>query len=431
MPSAPPTRPPTLSRRRWLAGATGLTVVGALGAGAYRRLLRRSGPLEQQAYVWNYAWTDAVKRAVEGAGADVRALVVLGAEVRWGARGEAQTRVVRVDGPALRQASVPVGLGLRIHALEGDPGEQHAAPVLAAIAAARAQIEGAGLRVGEVQLDFDCATRRLDAYRRWLDRLRPAAAGARLTMTALPTWLTHASFAGLASAVDGYVLQVHGLDDPRGALFDRGHALRAVALAGALGRPFRLALPTYAYRIAFDAAGRAAGAAAEGPAGGWGEGWQERRVAAPPAEIAALVRALTASRPASLEGLLWYRLPVEGDRQNWSMATLRAVQQGRAPAGRLRAEAAEEAGLWTLSLSNDGDDDVELRGAARVRWRGGRRIASDALGGLRERREGDEVLWLEATTPWRLSPGERRVVGWLRLEPGGQVQIDVDGGATG
>ena len=71
--------------------------------------------------------------------------------------------------------------------------------------------------------------------------------------------------------------------------------------------------------------------------------------------MAELVRDWTRGPAPGADGILWYRLPVAGDRLNWSWPTLRAVMAGRAP-GRGRAAVREpEPGLVEIDLVNDGE----------------------------------------------------------------------------
>ncbi|MGH7484878.1 MAG: DUF3142 domain-containing protein, partial [bacterium] len=108
--------------------------------------------------------------------------------------------------------------------------------------------------------------------------------------------------------------------------------------AALFGRPFRVALPTYSYQVAFDAKGTLIGLLAEGPLLSFGEGVTVVSASSDPGAMAGLVRDWTEKRPKELTGILWYRLPVAGDRNNWSWPTLRAVMAGRAPQPGLRAE---------------------------------------------------------------------------------------------
>ena len=126
------------------------------------------------------------------------------------------------------------------------------------------------------------------------------------------------------------------MDSPETALCDAANARRWVEQAGRLGVPFRVALPTYTDRIAFTADGKLLATEAEGATHAWPEGTVLRAFRPNAADLAALVGEWTKDRPASLTGLLWYRLPVSTDAQNWRWPTLAAVMQGRPPRHELR-----------------------------------------------------------------------------------------------
>lgn len=122
-----------------------------------------------------------------------------------------------------------------------------------------------------------------------------------------------------------------GLDTPF-TLCDPVRARRWVRQAAEIGRPFRVALPTYGYTLAFDRAGKFLSLAAEGP-----------RPACRPATLdahragrrrragGAGARELTSGAAAgALHGLApGFRQPVAGDRLNWDPLTLATVLRGR------------------------------------------------------------------------------------------------------
>src|SRR4029077_10218524 len=123
---------------------------------------------------------------------------------------------------------------------------------------------------------------------------------------------------------------VHSLERPRSlnspfTLCDPAAARRAVERAADFGIPFRVALPTYGYRIAFDAAGRFVGLSAEGPARSWPTGVQEREVRADPIQLAQLTQFWTTNHPPAMRGLIWYRLLITNDILNWRWPTLSAI----------------------------------------------------------------------------------------------------------
>ena len=154
------------------------------------------------------------------------------------------------------------------------------------------------LAISELQIDFDCAESKLDGYRIWIEAFRKKLAPVRIVITALPSWLEQAAFKPLAEACNGYVLQVHSLERPQApdaipGICDPVAAKRAVEKADRLGVPFRVALPTYGYVIAFGPDGHFIGLSAEGPAKSWPEGVRLREARSlTPNEMAGLVSKL-------------------------------------------------------------------------------------------------------------------------------------------
>ena len=403
-------------------------VTGEAGAGT-------APALPQEAYVWQRAWTPAVVAAVRECGPELASLVPLAAEVAW-RHGEMSVVRVPLDFAALKATGRSVGLALRIgpHA-----GPFHADDALGLklgdlaatlLAAARA----GGLEPRELQIDFDCAAAQLTGYQTWVTAWRARIAPTPLVITALPSWLGQPGMAGLAGAVDGWILQVHSLERPKSAaapftLCDPAAARRAVAAASRLGRPFRVALPTYGYAVAFDARGEFFGLAAEGPARDWPAGAQVKEVRSRPEELAELVRAWTASPPPNLRGLIWYRLPNAEDGRNWNWPTLRAVMAGRAPREQWRAEArTPEPGLTEIWLHNDGETGAGPRPRLRVSWTGARMLAADGLAGYAAEPGGPNSLLLTfppAPSERTPAPGAAQMAGWLRFNVNPPITLEL------
>jgi hypothetical protein len=295
------------------------------------------GPLRQEVYVWQREWSPAVRQSIAQA-KELAGLVVLAAEVDLRPRTPSVIRIA-LDAEALKRYGRPVGAALRVHALPGrfvdDPKMVLRLQTLVRDVAAEARTKG--LSLSEIQIDYDCPEWKLESYRGLLVSLRRSAAPVPLTVTALPVWLyQHRAFRKLLEVVDGYVLQVHSLAPPdnlaRKIVLTEPRSARVwVAEAARFGRPFRVALPTYSYQVAFDAKGKLIGFLAEGPLVSFAEGITIRSARSDPQAMAGLVRCWTEKRPRELTGILWYRLPVEGDRNNWTWPTLRSVMAGRAP----------------------------------------------------------------------------------------------------
>jgi hypothetical protein len=388
---------------------------------------RAHGPLPQEAYVWQRAWRPAVVESARRADSSSLGLVVLAGEVAW--RDGCPT----VSWSAWDTATLArrrVGLALRIASRAGGLADEATVGAIAAIAAdAVGRARAAGAEPIELQIDFDAGVRQLADYARWLGAIRAAIAPVAVTVTALPAWLAASDLDAVLAAADGWVLQVHGLVAPTSAdapftLCDATIVGRAVERAARHGRPFRVALPTYGYRVLFDRTGRFVGFTAETAGGAIPEGGSAREIRADPTAIAAIVREWETSRPASLTGIVWYRLPVADDVRAWSWETFAAVMAGRAPAARVAATVDPvEPGLVEIALDNRGEAD-ELPRIVRVPGAAGAR-ARDGLGGFRWDATGERLTRDADDESGRLRPGERRVIGWLRFAEPREVRADV------
>ena len=288
------------------------------------------------------------------------------------------------------------------------------------------------VNLSELQIDFDCAESKLDGYRVWVEAIQKRVAPLPVTITALPSWLDSRAFKRLAAVATNYVLQVHSVERPKNfdapfTLCDPRAAKRAVERAGRIGVPFRVALPTYGYTLAFDMGGKFLGLSAEGPRPNWPTNAQIREVASNPIELAALVRDWTANRPAAMRGVIWYRLPTMVDNFNWRWPTLGAILAARVPREVLRVNPRRvESGLVEISLANEGELDISSRLAVEVRWSSARLVAGDAL---RDFELADRSLsaarFQTRSQSVRLRAGETLVLGWLRFDQDCEVRCEL------
>lgn len=420
------------TRRLALAAALVAAAAGVFVAGRVRAR-PASGPVAQGMYVWQRQWDEPVAKALARAAGSAQGFTALAAEVWWRG-GRARVTRVRLDYAALKTTRRPVGLALRLGSYAGPFDARAEATVLIA-GLARDLIREAragGIEPAEVQVDFDCAASKLQGYREWVSAVRTAAASVPLTITALPSWLHERAFPDLARATDGYVLQVHSLEPPAGpgatmSLCDPEAARRWVEEAGKIGMPFRVALPTYSYLAAFGEKGQVVWVSAEGPSRGWDRGTTLRLVRSHAAAMAGLVHAWQTARPAAMQGILWYRMPVEGDRLNWTWPTLATVMTGMRPREELRVEVAyPEPELAEIVLVNAGLTDMLPATCVEVGWESGELLGADGLRGYRVRQMSPTRLRLdcpEAATV--LAPGERWQIGWLRFKQRAEVRAHV------
>ena len=78
----------------------------------------------------------------------------------------------------------------------------------------KAQAEHVGTKMVSdviVEVDFDAAESRLDAYRQWVEAIGRRVAPAEVGITALPSWLDAPQFAELARATDSR-MRLYGSD---------------------------------------------------------------------------------------------------------------------------------------------------------------------------------------------------------------------------
>lgn len=428
-----------MKRWWWVGLAMLLMAVGAplmwlIGSPVARRA---TGPMRQEAYIWQRDWDDAVRQAITDRDGRIAQLTVLAAEVSW-RQGQPEPTVVAVDYPALAESGAAVGLALRINAFGGPFAEDDAIAVQLADLAARliAEARQAGVDVAEFQVDFDAATSKLQGYGKWLRAIRRRIDPTPLTITALPTWMNRDAFAGLVGQTDGYVLQVHSLERPETidepvVLCHPARARRWAERAARFDVRFRVALPTYGYVLAFDAAGRYLGISAEGEGRAWPAGAQLRVIRADAAAMARLIAAWRADRPIQMRGVVWFRLPIARDWLNWPPQTLAAVMAGRPPTLDASVELARpDGGLIELTWVNHGEAAAPLDRAVTVTWPTGRPLAADGQGGYRWRYDGGRSGRFEPTRRLEqavLAPGRRHPIGWIRFEAADmEVNADVE-----
>lgn len=393
------------SRRRIAA----LSCLLALAAGCREEV---SPPLDQQLYIWQRQWLPAHADALARSRSDFSTLRVLALQAHPGAGWSR----VKVDSALLRRDGRPLVAVVR---LDGQLPQLDAQRARQEITAMLAEWRAAGLAPQALEIDHDCASARLPGYIRFLAELRQALpAGMHLGITALPAWLSSPDLDALLAQVDGSVLQVHGVSAPEQGLFDADKALDwARRWNERSDRPFLLALPAYGAGLIASTGG--AQVESEAPLGLAGE---RRELSADPRQVAGLLDTLRRDRPEHLAGLIWFRLPLAGDRRAWPYATLRAVALGEPLAVELRVTVGQPVNpgpLHEFSLTNTGNIPAPLPGRVEITARDCQ--AFDALPGYRMQRS-DTGLVLERQASTDLAAGQRRALGWVRcseLDQGG------------
>jgi hypothetical protein len=375
-----------------------------------------------RAYVWQRSWGGALRGSLEAHHSAFASLDLLAGELAW-RNGRLCAEQVSPDWPLTSRLGTPVGLVLRVGACQSrwTPDSPETRRVIEAFGSALAQAEAAGAQVSELQCDFDAAVSQLPDYTRLLHALRLSFPGRRLTATTLPAWLRSPDFRGLLAELDAFVLQVHSLEKPVSpetaySLCPPLQARAWIQEASRLGKPFRVALPSYGYLLGFDDEGRFRRLQAEGspPPNPSITRWVP--VMADPFEIAALVRELRDRPPPCLEALSWFRLPAGDEERTWSWETLALVMQGKAPSPALFATVRPTAeGSLLVMLENRGSWNGRLQRIV-IDTKDATLLASDALMGWRvERREAHRLSLVPPSGHAELEPGAALTVAWLRL----------------
>ena len=425
--------------------------------------LGAAGPMTQGASLWQRQWTESVRAAVQRFATEdspLTGLTVCVAEIAPAAPEGGGTTIVRagdVDWALLAGLGRPVSLAVRVRTSPGEiqPDQEPATSLRRLVDEIFAKSAAAGLKPSEIQVDFPCPTTQLRGYAGVLAALRAAHPGVPFCPTVDPAWLASEEFAPLARAAGGFILQPHqweriGADRrPPTTLCDPVETVNVVRQAARVGVPFRVSLPTYGYRLVLDAEDRLVSATAEGPRlerqrpppGG-----HERLLLADAGEMARLVRGWNEARPTALRGVLWDRLPVEGERLNWPWPALRAVAAGRVPRPKIRWELSlpGESEQRELALRNEGEADAILPPTLAVSCPA-EPLAVEAINGYevvpptpKDRRPPTSLLFRRRaednadTVRGRLSPGNTLAVGRVRLPedvpapPLGEDEISAD-----
>jgi hypothetical protein len=398
---------------------------------ACRRARSTSGQMPHDVYIWQRVWIPEVAEGIAQARESMQRFVVFAGQITV-TSGAPKVTQTDIDYRQLKAAGKPVGLAIRVDPYAG-PFRSDDAAFRSIEVFARERLTEArrhGVEPVELHFDFDCAESKLDGYRVWLQAIREAVSPLPVYPTVLPSWLKHDSFAELARESGQFILQVHCVSAPRSIaetrmLTDPERARDWVKDAAKTGVPFRVALPTYTYLVAFDLEGKPRGVSAEGPLSHWPANTRVVRWEADPSAIAGLVAEWTRGRPAAMKGIIWYRLPIAADSLNWRWVTLSQVMQGHAPISDLRVEssAAQPSDIF---IHNKGERDEPLPREIEATWDDTVLITADALSDyeLAARSPSRVVFRLKPDAALsRLSPGSQRPIGWIRCEKPAHIRV--------
>lgn len=359
-----------------------------------------------EAYVWQSPGRLEVQQSMTRAAAHVSSLHVRAAEMRWnGDRFEIERTLTQLPSPG---CGLVVRIGASASRLEWTPKQ------IDEVSAIFRDLSIFGPT--EIQCDFDCPQKRLGSYKVLLDALQSASGEVSVIPTALPSWLDEPDFKKLIVGRGGYVLQVHSLQLPKRTgdpvvIFDPASARVAAIKASALNVPFRIAMATYGCEVRFGTDGKVTDVISED----LGDPTTAVRAfaLADPLESARLVHEWMLAPPENLTGIIWYRLPVEGDRRNWPWGTFERVIRGEAESSTPDLEISLGAGAKDLFVINRGKFPVPLPREVRIEHFV---LAADGVGAYRlEQQDGNpRFIRRNDIWPW-LDPGKKIPTGWLRF----------------
>ncbi|MDH4317988.1 MAG: DUF3142 domain-containing protein [Desulfobulbaceae bacterium] len=406
-----------MTRTTWLTGAA----LSVLLVAASFSFFQPPAALEHCAYIWQRKWTPQVGEAVQTATPHMAGFAVLAAEISFDKTGPSAV-FVQPDYHVLRSSSTPVVLCLRIGSWSGPfAGNDNIAHFVSdTIGKIIRNAENGGLQPEELQIDFDCGSAQLTGYAIWLHKIRRELGNIRLSFTALPDWLQQPDFPRLIAEADCFVLQVHSLTqspDKKGyTICEAQKAFEWAKHAALFQKQFYVALPTHGYRLTMDQQGRVLDVTAEESDLLPQIGEQRQTVFSDWREMSMLVKKLTQESLLNLRGIMWYRLPVAGDRLNWSLPTLLALVSGRDPISRVRVlENRKEENLVELLIKNEGETVIH-RASFRIAWEQSELLAADSLSGFTmERGDKGVIMTADQIDYAGLYPGEQKTVAWLRF----------------
>jgi hypothetical protein len=365
--------------------------------------------LSQDAYIWQRRWTPQLDLAIQSSTTLLHGWRVLVAETGR----DHHLTPVQIDADSLKASGLSVILVVRI---DGELPKGKHEDLLTGIRESIERTRALGLGVAGLEIDHDCPTSQLATYRSFLVELRQVAGPSlRLGITALPTWLDSPRLAELLADVDEAVLQVHAVRNPHDGLFDASSARAWIArFARIAPRPFRVALPAYGSRVSWSEDGALLSVESERPT--LVSGASASELIADPQEVASLLAWLRTAGPSNISGVVWFRLPVEGDRRAWSLPTWRAVIEGWPLDDRIEARLVPGVapGSQDVILINNGIADGPLPRSVAIA--SGCQLA-DGIGGYELEQVGFAATFRRVQTGL-LRSGEERTIGWVRCRDG-------------
>jgi len=386
--------------KRWHIGIIALL---ALIAGVFyfveNHVSHISGPIVEQAYIMQPAWSDSLRQAISDHGGSFDELIFYAAEISDSPQGPVFA-VNPVDFKWLAQQHVRAGLMIEIDSM---PPNTDAGPALAsAVRDLLGKASAAGATPVDLQLDYPVPSSQLPDLVPWIQKAQ-SAGPTPISVIAEPDWLSTSEFPAVAKTAGSFVLRESSSPN-----LDPDQARRDVERAAHVGVPFRVSLPTY----------RSMGSSA----------------AADPAAMAGLIQSWVASRPELLHAVTWDRFTSDDDPSAWRWVTLQSVMSGVVPQANVQVQVRHvEPTLSEIDLVNSGTADGSFTSNVAVTWNDADLSDYRALPDFDEKVTGRRSLTLvpQPTLSDRpVRPGEQRAIGWVRLTDDSNVFAKPDDSAA-
>jgi len=377
---------------------------------------------ENTVYIWNRNWTPEIKESITDLRNCVSHYAVLCGELKY--RGNHwEAFQVRIDGSYFEEGS-KITLAVRIPESASRPFsvgnfEDFLGLLAKVMDSAAEALARNGIVADGLQLDYDCPTSKLNDYAQLLDAIVGRFPGLKVSVTALPTWLGASSFKGLASKTAFYVLQLHAFEIPKdpardGKIFLSEEATAYVKTAADLNHPFYISLPTYGYEILYNQEGRFIGLRAEGALRNSSKKVKHRVVETKTEEILSFLARLDESEVQGLQGIYWFRMPVESDEFNWSVDSFKSVIERHMPTLSFSVtHEFREKNLVEVYLVNSGERNTKDQVCFSINWKEGEPFAHDILGKYREDGTLGARTQIVGPAP---KVGQKAMIGWFRFD---------------
>lgn len=363
----------------------------------------------QHIYIWQRVWTPEHVEALAQSKTDFTTLRVLALQLHQAKNGPIWTET-KVDLALLAADARLVHVVVRL-----DGQITHlAAPVLQQKLLALLQYwQQQGVRVTQVELDYDCASSQLTAYAGWLQQLRDRLpASLSLSITALPDWLGKAGWPELQQQVDQVTLQVHSVLSPEQGLFHAELAKSwAQQLAEQAHKPFYIAMPSYHSALLRQETGWLV--ESESPLQSSAE---RKELWLDPRQVQDFTLWLAQQEWPLLQGLVWFRLPLSSDKRSWSYPQLKAVSQGQPLQAEVILKLQGAAPEFELIAENRGFVAAPL--PAQIFLAAKQCSFADAVAGYAVQTAADkqQLQFRLSGSAVLLQPGQRLALGWARCE---------------